>query len=140
MKALFYLSSATALLFTIGAPSAISQDNVPADRGPVVLQRPSPRGNLIRFVAATIVQRSDELRKPTSFGDTLPLLGPRVLHLAGNVEITIFSTTLTPHPTLNDLFVKDMIITADEADYDPLSGEIKPQGHVAVKLQNAAAK
>jgi hypothetical protein len=139
MKALFYLNSAIVLLFTIGSPNAISQDNVPAGRAPVVLQRPSPRGNLIRFVAATIVQRSDdELRKPTSFGDTLPLLGPRVLHLAGNVEITIFSTTLMPHPTRDDLFVKDMIITADEADYDPLSGEIKPQGHVAVKLQNAA--
>jgi hypothetical protein len=55
-----------------------------------------------------------------------------------NVEITIFSKTLAPHPTLDALFVKDMIITADEADYDPLSGEIKPQGHVAVKLQNAA--
>lgn len=137
MKSLLCLTSATALLLTTGAPSAMSQDNVTGGRRPVVLQRHDPRGNLIRFVAATIVQRSDELRKAASFEDTDQLMGPRILHLVGNVEITIFTKTLVPHPTMEDLFVKDMIITADEADYDPLSGEITPQGHVAVKLQNA---
>jgi hypothetical protein len=127
MKASHYLSLAVVLMF-ISAPGARSQNNSAAVRK-VILQRYSPQGNLIRFVAASIVQRGDDLGKSTSVVDTSPL------HLAGNVEITVFSKTLPSHPTMDDPFVKEMVLTAEEADYNPLTGEIQPQGHVSIRPQ-----
>jgi hypothetical protein len=59
MKAFFYLSSALALLFTVNAPNARSQDNAAAASKPMHLTRGTPQGNLIQFVAATIVFRRE---------------------------------------------------------------------------------
>jgi hypothetical protein len=139
MKALFYLSSAVALLFAFGAPSATAQDNVAAIRKPVYVRRYNPQGNLVQFVAATIVERTDPTELTESALAHGPFSGLSVMHLEGSVEITIFNKAIVPHPSnLDELFPKEMVLTADEADYDPKTGEIQPQGHVSIKLQNAA--
>jgi hypothetical protein len=57
--------------------------------------------------------------------------------MEGSVEITIFKRGIVLHAaTGHDLFSKEMILTADEADYDPETGDIRPQGHVSMKFQN----
>jgi hypothetical protein len=137
MKALFSFGSAVALLFIIGGPSARSQDKVAAPIKPAHLQRMTPQGNIVQFVAASIVARRDPTDlAPTGSGVPLGmnrLSRPSVIHLEGNVEITIFKGA-SVHSS--KMLTKEMILSADEADYDPETGEIQPQGHVSIKFQN----
>jgi hypothetical protein len=97
---LLYLSSVIALLFTIVAPKAISQDNATAERKPIRLERLTPQGNFVQFVAATVVARSSGRKRIivrpllNSSSDRPVFDSGSVIHLIGNVEITIFSTEL----------------------------------------------
>src|ERR1700737_2002388 len=94
---LLYLSSEVALLSIIVAPKALSQDNVPAERKPMHLERLTPQGNFVQFVAATVVARSSGrkrriLRPLLNSSSDRPVYDPgSVIHLVGNVEITIFN-------------------------------------------------
>jgi hypothetical protein len=137
MKTFLYLSSVVAVLFTIAAPNARSQSNVSVEAKH--LERLTPQGNLVQFVAATIVPQH---------GDSTPLvrkLGFRisssrnVIHLEGDVQITIYNRALMLHASTRDELTKELVLTADEADYDVDTGEIQPGGRVSVKFQNVGS-
>jgi len=143
---LLYLSSAAALLFTIVAPNAISQDNATAEPKPIRLERLTPQGNLVQFVATTVIARSSGrkrviLRPLLNSSSARPVFDPgSVIHLVGNVEITIFNRALMLHASTRDELTKDMVLTADQADYNVDTGEIQPMGHVSIKFQNVESR
>jgi hypothetical protein len=138
MKVL-YLGSVATLLFTIFAPKATPQDNLTAERKPMRVERLTPQGNFVQFVAATIVARRGgggvKLRPPLRTTSARPVLGApgTIIHLEGNVEITIFNRALLLHASTRDELTKEMVLTADEADYNVDTGEIQPHGHVSIK-------
>jgi hypothetical protein len=143
---LLYLSSVVALLFTIVAPNAISQDNASAERKPIRLERLTPQGNFIQFVATTIVAQNSG-RKRRVFrpllgsSSVVPVFVPgSIVHLEGNVEITIFNRALMLHASTRDELTKDMVLIADQADYNTDTGEIQPSGHVSIKFQNIESR
>jgi len=141
MKTSLKLAPTVALLLTMAAPNLRSQDNVSAVARR--LERLTPQGNLVQFVAASIVPPRDASKLLQSklfhggaegfrIGDT-----PRsMIHFEGNVEITIFNRALMLHPTTHDELTKELVLTADEADYDVDTGEIQPRGRVSIKFQN----
>ena len=148
MKTSLYLTSTVALLLTVAAPNARSQNNVSTE--PKHLERLTPQGNLVQFVAATIgpyreglkqgpqriklpdeAVRMDGAQRPNRIG----ALGS-MIYLEGDVEITIYNRALMLHTSTHDALTKEMVITADEAVYNVDTGEIQPRGHVSIKFQN----
>jgi hypothetical protein len=110
----------------------MSQDKVAAPSKPAHLQRMTPQGNIVQFVASSMVARRGTMDlASTRSGVPLGmnrLSRPTVFHLQGNVKITIFKGVLSVDA--------EEIVTADEADYDPETGEIRPRGHVSIKFQS----
>lgn len=156
MKGLLHTSAVVALLSTIVVPNAISQDAATGDSRPVRVERITPQGNFVQFVAdADTVRFSGRRRFKTLAGVPIATSGVRVfrplsgtnptrpqflpgsiVHFEGNVEITIFNRALMLHTSTRDDLTKEMVLTADEADYNVDTGEIQPQGHVSIKFQN----
>jgi hypothetical protein len=138
MKVL-YLGSVATLLFTIVAPKATPQDNLTAERKPMRVERLTPQGNFVQLVAATSIARHGgegvKLRPPLHTTSARPVPGApgTFIHLDGNVQITIFNRALMLHASTRDELTKEMVLTADEADYNVDTGEIQPQGHVSIK-------
>jgi|HubBroStandDraft_1064217.scaffolds.fasta_scaffold211672_2 hypothetical protein len=137
---LLYLGSVAAVLFIVVAANATPQDNATAEPKPMRLERLTPQGNFVQFVAATIVPRRVEgvklrVRNEIAARPDRPDLGVpgTIIHLEGNVQITIFNRALMLHASTRDELTKEMILTADEADYIVDTGEIQPQGHVSIK-------
>jgi hypothetical protein len=138
---LSYLSAMPVLLFTAIAPQVMCQDNVTADRQTMHFERLTPQGNFVKFLAANIVSRASDrygkIRMRLVFGShsvsvqeqTLGAPGT-ILHLEGNVEITIFNRALMSHVSTRDELTEDVILTADQADYNVDTGEIQPEDHV----------
>jgi hypothetical protein len=101
------------------------------------LERLSPQGNFIRFSAAAIVQQRHvpQAVKITRVGSVEPAEPVRVIHLTGNVEISVFNTALMLHASAQDDLKKEIVVTADEADYYVDTGEIRPRGHASIRFQ-----
>jgi hypothetical protein len=147
------VSSVVALLFTIFVPNAVSQDNVPAEHKPMRFERITPQGTFVQFVSATVrlgrQERFASLAAPTRVrifrplgtGRTTPaFVSGDIIHFEGNVEITIFNKALMfPVSTLDEL-TKEVVLTADEADYNVDTGEIQPQGHVSIKFEDVESR
>ena len=137
MKTALYLGSALAVVLTVGATLGTPQDTVtPPDGRHVHVQRMTPQGTLVQFAATASSLRSPTIiRTPEPQPNWHRVVPPDIIHLEGSVEITTFARDLSLHDSSrHELWVKDMVLTADEADYNPETGEIRPQGHVSVKF------
>lgn len=140
-----YLGATVALLFAV-SPKAVSQDNPIVEPKPMHLERLTPQGNLVHFFAATIVPRTTTVKiRRTLFGpygDQGQSLGApgTIIHLEGDVKITIFNRALMLHASTRDELTEDMVLTADQADYNVDTGEIQPEGHVSIKFPNAESR
>jgi hypothetical protein len=44
------------------------------------------------------------------------------------------------HASTRDELTKEMVLTADQADYNVDTGEIRPLGHVSIKFQNVESR
>lgn len=147
MKALLILS-AVATFCTVAIPRAACQDDV-ADRR--VRERITPQGNFMQYVADRVtvaipgafakesISRAGVLNNLSGNKAMLRPQHPEsiphsTVRLEGRVQITIFNKALVWPTSTQDELSKEMVLTADEADYDVDTGEIHPQGHVSVKL------
>lgn len=143
---LHYLSAALPLQFTI-VPGAISQEILTAEHEPMRLERLTPKGNFVRFVAMNIVPRPgvhDLFIKRPVFPNRvreLSLGAPgSIIHLDGTVKITIFNKALMFHASTRDELTELMTLTADEADYNVDTGEILPYRHVSITFPNVDSR
>jgi hypothetical protein len=148
MKALL-IFSAVATFCAIAIPRALCQDDVTDRR---LQERLTPQGNFMQYeadrvtvalhfvvfakesisLAAVLNDLSNDKAMPRPKNPEAIAHG--TVHLEGRARITIFNKALAWPASTRDELSKEMVLTADEADYDVDTGEIHPQGHVSIDL------